>query len=308
MPVVVSTTLAVLSQLPVARYRPSGLKATATTLFLVRDAQDQGNNGQGLPQGTVAFDGSDAPHRFDGEQGATLEMMPTRLEGEVRLGRQLLRLAQRLGVFRRLPTVGGVDRGQDRAGREHPERDGEHDPAPSALLPALAALVQKTHGLIEAGVVALGPRGVGALSVFPIQGELQGGIAPQRLLALCVELGGPGQAPIALGAQGLLVRPLAQPVPETDEALVRDVDYRLGGQLATAGRRQEGPAFGSESVDDRDDRLLIGLGHGADLPEPRRAPVFLLFRALLGQALEELAGDPLAGGPLAELAVGLFGV
>ena len=48
---------------------------------------------------TTTGNGRHAPHRFDGEQGAALEMTAARLEGEVRLGRRLLRLGQRL-LFR----------------------------------------------------------------------------------------------------------------------------------------------------------------------------------------------------------------
>ena len=86
-----------------------------------------------------------------------------------------------------------------------------------------------------------------------------------------------------------------------------DVDKRVRGQSNTRRRRQERPAFASETIDDFDDLAALRFGDGAELFKRRGAAHFPIVRSPFGQALEHFFRNLLAARAV-EFKVGFVGV
>ncbi len=154
--------------------------------------------------------------------------------------------------------------------------------------------------------VALRPGRGGLPLLPPLQRQLQFGVAQQPGFGLFVQRRAVGQAPIEPGRARFLAGPLEQSLPAAHQALVRDVEDRVGFQGNVRRWHQERASRRPEAVDDADDVGGRGTGDGADGGQRRRLADAEAVVALQGERLEEIGGDRLFR--LAELLVGFLGV
>src|SRR6185436_5059276 len=96
--------------------------------------------------------------------------------------------------------------------------------------------------------VSTGPGLVRVVAGSPLQRSLQSGVTPQSLLPHLVACRRLGNAQVNLARVGLLVNPITQSAPLTNQTLVRDINLEITPGL-TLTEHQEGPILFLETLD-----------------------------------------------------------
>src|SRR6185295_9097996 len=80
---------------------------------------------------------------------------------------------------------------------------------------------------LEFRIVAVSPNSIRPLFLAPVDGDFQKRSGEQTFLAASVKQGRLGQASIDTGRLRLLLDPGLEPLPVSNKAFMRDVDYRI---------------------------------------------------------------------------------
>ncbi len=181
---------------------------------------------------------------------------------------------------------------EDQQGR----RNGGGDGRVAGAAPAPLAQVEEPHHGREVATVAARPGGTWALPRTPGERDGEIGHAEQAGVAVSPELRALRDVGVFVRGLGLVPEPLAQPQPLADQALVADVDHRLGGERSARRGDDEVAVPMAERLDHGGGRFGFSVQLLSELAEAAGPANGVRDRAAADQGAEERPGGGAVGG------------